>query len=91
MDTNRILADLHAERDRIHQAISAIEAVNSIGRRRVGRPPKVERKPHRRGRMNTRLSIAVSNGCNAACSSGLRPSAFSGFMLRTLQPRNRSP
>jgi hypothetical protein len=30
MDTKRILAELHAERDRIDQAISAIEAVNSL-------------------------------------------------------------
>ena len=52
MDTKRILAELRAERDRIDQAISAIEAVNSTGRRRVGRPPKAARKVHRRGRMS---------------------------------------
>ena len=39
MDIIRILAELRAERDRIDQAISALEAVNSTGRRRVGRPP----------------------------------------------------
>jgi len=52
MDTNRILAELRAERDRINQAISAIEAVNSTGRRRVGRPPAAARKARRRGRMS---------------------------------------
>jgi len=52
MDTNTILAELRAERDRINQAISAIEAVNSTGRRKVGRPPGVARKAHRRGRMS---------------------------------------
>ena len=51
MDTNRILAELRAERDRLEQAISAIEAVNSSGRRR-GRPPGTARKARRRGRMS---------------------------------------
>jgi len=51
MDTNRILAELHAERDRIEQAISALEAVNSTGRRRVGRSPKAVRKAPGRGGM----------------------------------------
>jgi hypothetical protein len=52
MDTNRILAELRAERDRIDQAISAIEAVNSTGRRRVGRSSRTARKPRRRGGMS---------------------------------------
>jgi len=52
MDTNRILAELRAERDRIDQAISALEAVNSTGRPRAGRPPKAARKVRRRGRMS---------------------------------------
>src|SRR5271169_2657656 len=52
MDTNGILAELRAERGRIDDAISAIEAVNSTGRRRVGRPPKAARKVGRRGRMS---------------------------------------
>ena len=52
MDTNRILAELRAERDRIDQAISALEAVNSTGHRRVGRPPGSARKARRRGRMS---------------------------------------
>jgi hypothetical protein len=52
MDPNRILTELRAECDRIGQAIAAIEAVNSTGRRRVGRPPKAARKVRRRGRMS---------------------------------------
>ena len=52
MDTNRIIADLRAERDRIDQAISALEAVNSSGRRRAGRPPGAARKAPRRGGMS---------------------------------------
>src|SRR6478672_10863315 len=35
--------------------------------------------------------MAASNGSRARCSSGLKPSAFSASMLRTLQPRNLSP
>jgi len=50
METNRILAELRAERDRIDRAISAIEGLNSTGRRRVGRPPRAAQKPRRRGR-----------------------------------------
>ena len=52
MDTNRILAELRAERDHIDQAISALEAVTSTGPRRVGRPPGAARKANRRGRMS---------------------------------------
>ena len=52
MDTNRILAELRAERDRIDQAISAIEAVNSARHPRVGRPPRATRKVRRRWRMS---------------------------------------
>ena len=51
MDTNRILAELRAERDRIDEAISAIEGLNSAGRQRAGRPPRAAAIPRRRGRM----------------------------------------
>jgi hypothetical protein len=51
MDMNTILAELRAERDRIDQAISAIEAVNSTERRR-SRPLRAPRKARRRGRMS---------------------------------------
>jgi hypothetical protein len=52
MDTNRILAELRAERDRIDRAVSALEAVNSLGRRKVGRPPRAAATRRRRGRMS---------------------------------------
>jgi len=55
MDMNRILAELRTERDRIDQAISALEYVNSTGRRRAGRPPRAA-SIRRRGR---RLSTAA--------------------------------
>jgi len=51
MDTNRILGELRAQRERIDQAISALEAVNSTGRRR-GRPPRAAAIHRRRGRMS---------------------------------------
>lgn len=50
MDTNRILAELRAERGRIDRAIAAIEGLNSTGRRaaaRAGTKPAVGRKRRR--------------------------------------------
>jgi hypothetical protein len=52
MDTNRILAELRAERDRIDRAISAIDGLNSTGRRKAVRPPKAGATRRRRGRMS---------------------------------------
>ena len=52
METNRILGELRAERDRIDRAISALEAINSTGHRRVGRPPREVAIPRRRGRLS---------------------------------------
>ena len=52
MDTNRILAELRAERGRIDQAIRAIEAVNGAGRKAVVRAPRAAQKARRRGRMS---------------------------------------
>ena len=52
MDMNRILAELRAERDRIDQAISALESVNSSGSRRAGRPPRAVTTRRRRSRMS---------------------------------------
>jgi hypothetical protein len=52
METNRILAELRAERDRIDRAIAAIEGLNSTGRRIAGRPPKAGATRRRRGRMS---------------------------------------
>jgi hypothetical protein len=52
METNRILAELRAERDRIDRAIAAIEGLSSTGRRMVGRSPRAEATRRRRGRMS---------------------------------------
>jgi hypothetical protein len=52
MDTNRILAELRAERNRIDAAISALQAVSSTEPRRLGRPPRAAQKPRRRGRVS---------------------------------------
>ena len=52
MDTYRIIAELRAERDRIDRAISALEAVNSTGRRKAGRPPRAAATRRKRGRMS---------------------------------------
>jgi len=49
METNRILAELNAERARLDRAISAIESLNSTGNRR-GRPPGSTNAPKKRGR-----------------------------------------
>ncbi len=52
MNINRILGELKAERDRIDQAISALQAVSSTEPRRLGRPPRAAAIPRRRGRMS---------------------------------------
>jgi hypothetical protein len=52
MDTNRILAELRAERDRIDRAIAAIEGLSSTGRRMVGHPPREAATRRRRGRIS---------------------------------------
>jgi len=44
METNRILAELNAERARLDRAIVAIEGLNSTGQPRAGRPPSVTPK-----------------------------------------------
>ena len=83
MDTNRILAELRAERDRIDQAISAIEAVNSTGRRRVGRPPKAARKVRRRGRMSAAARRKMSRLMKQRWAQGkMKPAKASKQMRR---------
>ena len=52
MDTNRILAELRAERDRIERAIAAIERLNLTGRHSGGRPPRAATIPRGRARMS---------------------------------------
>jgi len=62
MDTNRILAELRSERDRIDRAISALATVNSTGHPRAGRPPRAAQRPRRRVRMSAdgRARIAAA-------------------------------
>ena len=52
MDTSMIIAELRAERDRIDRAIAALEAIDSTGPRRAGRPPRAAAIPRRRSRMS---------------------------------------
>lgn len=52
METNRILAELRAERSRIDRSIAAIEGLNSAGRRTVARAPRATAGRNRRGRMS---------------------------------------
>lgn len=56
MNIEQIVAELKTERARIIRAISAIEGLNSTGRRR-GRPPGSTSAPKKRGRR--RLSAAA--------------------------------
>ena len=56
MNLQTVVAKLRAERDRIEQAITAIESLNSTGRRR-GRPPGSTSAPKKRGRR--RMSAAA--------------------------------
>ncbi len=44
MDIDSILSELRAERDRINQAISALEAFNSSGQRSVVRRPRNQQR-----------------------------------------------
>ena len=59
MDTRRILSDLRAERQRIDQAISALESLDGAAPRtgRRGRPPAAAAAPGRRRRR--RMSAAT--------------------------------
>ena len=52
INITEILAELRAERNRIDQAISTLEAVNSTGHRRAGRPSTAPAGPRRRSRMS---------------------------------------
>ncbi len=79
METNRILAEHRAERDRIDQAISALEAVNSTGRRRVGRPPKAAAIPRGRGRMSAAARRKMSRLMKQRWAQGkMKPRAKRG-------------
>jgi hypothetical protein len=89
MDTNRILDELKAERDRIEQAISALEAVNSTGRRRAGRPPKAAAIPRRRGRMSaaTRARMAAAQRARWAKAKPAQPAKPARRMSRAARKK----
>lgn len=61
MDSTSILAELRAERDRIDQAIAAIEGLNSTGNHtaRRGRPPAITAQAApKQARVGRRISAA---------------------------------
>jgi hypothetical protein len=59
MDIQAIVADLEAERNRINQAISALEGLTSTAPRR-GRPPKATSPGGRRRRMSPAARKRIS-------------------------------
>jgi hypothetical protein len=52
MDTDRMLGELRAERDRISSAIAALEGLTSTGRRMKARAPKATAGRKKRRRMS---------------------------------------
>ncbi len=64
MDIRRILADLRAERDRIDQAISALEALGATGRRSARRGATLTtgaiRPPRKRRHMSAAARKRIS-------------------------------
>jgi len=75
MDTNGILADLHAERGRIDQAISALEAINSTGRRTAAPAPAAVTR-RKRGRMSVAARRKLSRLLKQRWSQGkMKPGA----------------
>ncbi len=89
MDTNRILAELRAERDRLDQAISALEAVSSPGRRRVGRPPRAAAIPSRRGRMSAAARRKMSRLMKQRWAQGKMKPRAKAKLAQTAKPARR--
>jgi len=89
MDINRILVELRAERDRIDRAISAIEAVNPAGRRRVGRPPRTAPKPGRRGGMSAAARRKLSRLLKQRWAQGKMKRAKTSKPARRMSPAAR--
>ena len=76
MDTNRILGELRAERDRIDQAIRALEAVNSAGYRAASRPTRTAATRRGRGRMSVAARRKLSRLLKQRWAQGrMRPGA----------------
>ena len=86
METNRILAELRAERDRIDRAISAIEGLNSTERRRVGRPPRAVRTS-RTFPAATRARMAAAQRARWAKAKQSQPSKPAQRMSRAARKR----
>jgi hypothetical protein len=78
METQRIIADLRAERGRINVAIAALEALDGTGRRR-GRPAGSTAGPPKRGRRRMsagarrRIAAAMRARWAAKKKKGARP------------------
>ena len=59
MNLKTILSELGTERDRIDQAILALEAIDATGRRRAGRPPKaIQKRPTFSAAARARMAAA---------------------------------
>ncbi len=58
MDTQKIVAELSGERNRLDRAIAALESLSQSGRRR-GRPPKVSQAEPASGLKRRRMSAAA--------------------------------
>jgi hypothetical protein len=68
MEILKMLAELHAERKQVEEAIIVLERFARGGTRRRGRPPTwlVETKPNRRGRPPGRKGISVARKAQSA-------------------------
>jgi hypothetical protein len=64
VDIQSLLSDLKTERNRIDQAISALERLTSPARR--GRPPKAKQAVSATGKKHRRMSAAARNRISAA-------------------------
>ena len=88
MHIETILAELRAERGRIDQAISALEAVNSTGRRR-GRPPGSTSAPKKRGRMSAAARRKLSRLLKQRWAQGKMKPRASAKPVQTSKPARR--
>ena len=89
MDIDSILAELRAERDRIDQAISALQAVNSTGRREVGHQPRTATTRRRRGRMSAAGRRRLSRLLKERWAQGKMGRKTSARPAQLSKPRRR--
>jgi hypothetical protein len=89
LDFHQIVAELTAERDRIDQAISALQAVNSTEPRRAGRQPRAAEKPRRRGRMSDAARRKMSLLMKQRWAQGKMGKKASTTSARTSKPTHR--